>query len=34
MQKKMIIAGYGTVAKELVKLILDRSEAMKKQYGL
>jgi homoserine dehydrogenase len=34
MKKRMLIAGYGTVAKELVKLIQENSTKIKEQYGL
>lgn len=33
MKKKVILTGYGTVARELSKLILDRSAAIKETYG-
>jgi homoserine dehydrogenase len=34
MKKRLIIAGYGTVAKELVKLILSHSDRIKEKYQL
>jgi homoserine dehydrogenase len=34
MKKRVMIAGYGTVAKELVKLILENSDKIKAQYRL
>jgi homoserine dehydrogenase len=33
MEKKIILTGYGTVANELFKLILNRSGAIKDKYG-
>lgn len=33
MQKKVIITGYGGVAKEFCQLILEHSESLKKRYG-
>lgn len=34
MKKRILIAGYGTVAKELVKLIQENSNKIKRKYGL
>lgn len=34
MKKRIFIAGYGTVAKELIKLIQENSDKIKEQYGL
>ena len=34
MKKRLIIEGYGTVAKELVKLILSHSDRIKEKYQL
>jgi homoserine dehydrogenase len=34
MKKSILIAGYGTVAKELVKLIQENSDKIKRKYGL
>ncbi|MEH6947102.1 homoserine dehydrogenase [Bacillus sp. JJ634] len=33
MQKKIILTGYGTVAKELIKLIIHNGALMKEKYG-
>jgi homoserine dehydrogenase len=34
MKKRIMIAGYGTVAKELVKLIQENSRRIKEKYGM
>ena len=34
MKKEIVISGYGNVARELMKLLLEKQEMLKERYGL